>query len=113
MIYINNKEKLEKIKLEKNNFYVVADFDKTITEGSSNSTWKVLTDANDIGEEYNQKRTALYNHYRPIEIDSSISDEEKSQAMSEWWEAHIKLFYEYGLKDDGIKKRDRKWRVKI
>ncbi len=103
MIYINNKEKIKNIKLEKNNFYVVADFDKTLTDGNSYSTWKVLADSNEIGEEYTKKRTDLYNYYRPIEINNNISDEEKSKAMSEWWEAHINLFYEYGLKEDGIK----------
>ena len=38
MIYINNEEKIKNISFEKDNFYVVADFDKTLTEGTSNST---------------------------------------------------------------------------
>lgn len=104
MIYINDKQKIENIKLEKDNFYVVADFDKTLTEGNSNSTWAVLSNANELGEEYAKKRKDLYNYYRPIEIDSNISDEEKSEAMSDWWRAHINLFFEYGLKEDSIKK---------
>lgn len=103
MIYINNERKVEEIKLTKDNFYVVADFDKTLTEGSSVSTWAVMANANKVGEEYTIKRTALYNKYRPIEIDSTISDEEKSKAMSEWWQAHINLFYEFGLKEQAIK----------
>lgn len=103
MIYINNEQKLKDIKLEKDNFYVVADFDKTLTEGSSNSTWAVMANANQVGEEYKERRTALYNKYRPIEVDSSISDEEKSKAMTEWWKAHINLFYEYGLQEIAIK----------
>lgn len=103
MIYINNEQKIKEIKLEKDNFYVVADFDKTLTEGSSVSTWAVMANANKVGEEYTRKRTALYNKYRPIEIDSTISDEEKSKAMTEWWQAHINLFYEYGLKEQAIK----------
>ena len=45
MIYINNEEKLKRINLKKDNFYVVADFDQTITEGSSNSTWGVMANA--------------------------------------------------------------------
>lgn len=104
MLFINNKEKLEKITLEKDNFYVVADFDKTITKGNSNSTWAVMANANEIGEEYTKKRTDLYNHYRPIEIDVNLSDEKKSEEMSNWWKAHINLFYEYGLKEESIKK---------
>lgn len=103
MIYINNKEKIDRLNLKENSFYVVADFDKTLTEGSSNSTWGVMANANQVGIEYKEKRTALYNKYRPIEIDQSISDEEKSFAMTEWWQAHINLFYEYGLKQEAIK----------
>lgn len=102
MIYINNKEKIEKF--NKDNFYVVADFDKTLTEGSSNSTWGVMANAGELGEEYTRKRTELYKHYRPIEIDVTLSDEEKSKFMEEWWKAHINLFYEYGLREENIKK---------
>ena len=104
MIYINNEEKVKKIKFEKDNFYVVADFDKTLTEGNSNSTWAVMANSNQLGEEYSKKRNALYEKYRPIEIDMTLSDEDKSCAMTEWWKAHISLFKEYNLKQDDIKK---------
>ena len=103
MIYINNEEKIEKINLEKDNFFVVTDFDKTLTEGSSVSTWAVMANANKVGEEYTRKRIELYNKYRPIELDETINDEETSKAMSDWWQAHINLFYEYGLKEQAIK----------
>lgn len=102
MIYINNKEKLNEIKLNKDNFYVVADFDKTITEGYSISTWGVMANARNVAPDYTQRRTALYNHYRPIEIDSTISDEEKSKEMADWWNAHIALFYEYELREESL-----------
>ena len=42
MEYINHKEKLKDIKLHKNNFYVMIDFDRTITEAQSISAWRVL-----------------------------------------------------------------------
>ena len=102
MIYINNKQKLENIKLTKNNFYVIADFDKTITEGFSVSTWGVMAHAKNIALDYTQRRAKLYNHYRPIEIDSTISDEKKSHEMLNWWNAHISLFYEYELKEKSL-----------
>lgn len=104
MIYINNEEKVKNIKFEKDNFYVVADFDKTLTEGNSNSTWAVMANSNQLGEEYSKKRKALYEKYRPIEIDMTLSDEEKSAAMTDWWKAHINLFKEYNLKENDIKK---------
>ncbi len=102
MIYINNKEKIETF--NKDSFYVVADFDKTLTAGNSNSTWGVMANAGELGEEYSRRRTELYNHYRPIEIDVNLSDEEKSKFMEEWWKAHINLFYEYGLHEENIRK---------
>ena len=58
MIYINNQEKISRINLAENDFYVVADFDRTLTEGSSDSTWGVFANANQVGEEYRQRRTA-------------------------------------------------------
>ena len=103
MIYINNQDKIDKIKLNSNDFYVVADFDRTLTEGASDSTWGIFANANQVGKEYKEKRTALYNKYRPIEIDPNISEEEKSKAMTEWWQLHINLFYEYGVKEEAVK----------
>ena len=35
MEYINHKDKLKDIKLDKNNFYVMIDFDRTITKAQS------------------------------------------------------------------------------
>lgn len=110
MIYINNKEKIEKF--NKDNFYVVADFDQTLTEGNSYSTWAVMANAGALGEEYTRRRTELYKHYRPIEIDVNLSDEEKSKYMEEWWKSHINLFYEYGLKEENIKKSLKKGSLK-
>lgn len=97
MIYINNNEKVQNLKLDKNNFYVVADFDQTLTKGSSPSTWEVTANEEQLGEEYIKKRDDLYNYYRPIEISRNISDDEKSKLMSKWWKQHINLFFEYGL----------------
>lgn len=103
MIYINNQEKVNKLKFSNDSFYVVADFDRTLTEGASDSTWGVFANANQVGEEYKIKRTALYKKYRPMEIDPTLSEDEKSKAMTEWWQAHINLFYEYGVKEDAVK----------
>lgn len=103
MIYINNQEKIDRLNLNSSDFYVVADFDRTLTEGASDSTWGIFANANQVGEEYKERRTALYNKYRPIEIDPNISEEEKSIAMTEWWQLHINLFYEYGVKQEAVR----------
>lgn len=41
MKYINQK-KIDKIKLSKDNFYILIDFDRTLTKGNSISCWRVL-----------------------------------------------------------------------
>ena len=112
MVYINNKEKLNKIKLNKDNFYVVADFDRTITEGLSISTCGIMASAENMDSTYSEKRMALYNYYRPIEINNTISEEEKALEMSNWWNAHIKLFYEYKLKEEILKNALLKCKLK-
>ena len=102
-VEIVNKEKIDNFDFDINNLYVVADFDKTLTRGDGESTWGVLSKANDMGEEYFKKRTALYEKYRPMEIDETLPYDIKSQKMDEWWKSHINLFYEYGLKEVFIK----------
>lgn len=105
MEYINNQEKLERVKFTNpEDYYIIADFDKTLTEGKSISTWGVVANSNKDNTEYHKRRNELYEYYRPIEIDSTISDEKKSEYMSEWWKRHVGLFFEYGLKEEFIKK---------
>ena len=103
MIYINSKDKIKNINLEDNNYYVVIDFDKTLTSGESVTSWGLTAKSNGIGPDYTEKRMALFNKYRPIEIDPNISEEKKSIAMTEWWQLHINLFYEYGIKEQAVK----------
>ena len=112
MIYINNSPKLEKINLKQDNFYVVADFDRTITAGDSISTWGIMSQIKDIEKDYQKERLALYNHYRPIEIDNTISEEEKSREMSNWCNEHINLLYKYDIREYMLKEVVREGNLK-
>lgn len=80
---MNNKEELFK------DYYILADFDRTITKSSSKTSWSILAESGLLDENYVKARKELYNYYRPIEIDSNISDEEKSKYMMEWYIKHI------------------------
>ena len=130
MNYINKPEKLKEIKLDNNNYFVVADFDRTITAGDSESTWGSISKAGVLPKEYNKKRQELHSKYRPIEIsiskagvlpkeynkkrqelhskyrpieiDTTIEDNIKSKYMNEWFKTHINLFYEYGITEQAI-----------
>ena len=61
MIYINSKDKIKNINLEDNNYYVVIDFDKTLTSGESVTSWGLTAKSNGIGPDYTEKRMALFN----------------------------------------------------
>jgi len=105
---IVNSKKIEEFDFDPEKLYVVADFDKTLTRGDSVSTWGILSKADNMGEEYKQRRDALFEKYRPMEIDETLPFEVKSQKMDEWWKGHIGLFYEYGLKEEFIKNAVKK-----
>ena len=102
MNYINKPEKLKEIKLDKDNYFVVADFDRTITAGDSESTWGSISKAGVLPKEYNKKRQELHSKYRPIEIDTKIEYNIKFKYMDEWCKTHINLFYEYGITEQAI-----------
>lgn len=78
-----------------NNIYVVADFDRTITKGNSKTSWSILANSNLVPKSYIEERQALYNYYRPIEIDENMDFELKSSLVKEWFRKHIELFVKY------------------
>lgn len=107
-VLITNPEKLTE-KIEKfqrgglESIHVLADFDKTLTRAYHGdkafpSVISLLRDGNHLTADYAEKAHAFYNHYRPIEIDFSISVEEREKGMEEWWAKHIELLIESGLK---------------
>lgn len=62
MKYINSN-KLNKIKLDKENFYVVIDFDRTLTKGGSISGWRVLYYSDLLGDDFKQKYDEIHDKH--------------------------------------------------
>lgn len=85
------------------NLYVVADFDRTITNGSSKTSWSILSESPLVPKEYKKERQEFYDYYRPIEIDESLDYEYKSSKMKEWYEKHISLFVKYKITEEIFK----------
>ncbi len=88
---------------------VVADFDGTITqkviwEKVIPSLISILRNEGLLDEDYSNRAKALYNKYGVIEKDSNYSEEEKFQAMLNWWKEHFELLKEKGLTKDYIDK---------
>jgi len=92
---INNKNL--SFPLKASNIYVVADFDKTITDGTSESSWSVFAHSELFPDTYSKERKQLFNYYRPIELDENFDPKEKQRLMEEWTLNLLKLFKKYDI----------------
>ncbi len=100
MEYIN-REKIENIKLTKENMYVLLDFDRTITSYESLDSWSIASMAADKGCQTEVDK--LYDKYRPIEMEYNIPYEEKYKKMEEWYNSCMNLYYKYHLNKHKLK----------
>ncbi|KAA0034636.1 hypothetical protein IC582_022822 [Cucumis melo] len=84
---------------------VIADFDATLTrywiDGCRGQTSHGLLKQGN--PEYDTKRDELYKYYHPLEYSPTISIEEKTKLMEEWWGKSHSLLIEGGLTFDAIK----------
>lgn len=111
MIFIK-EDALNRIKdWTDDSIYVLTDFDRTITVGSSSSSWSILSKSNMVPKEYVLERQSLYDYYRPYEIDESLDYDTKNRLMTEWWNKHIGLFIKYKLSEEVINNAARNLRV--
>ncbi len=104
---ITNQEKLEQIKSEMKkggveSLHILADFDRTLTKMFVNGkkVWSllgVLRETDIMPQEYKNKAQELFNYYHPLEIDSSLTKEEKKKLMDEWWIKAFNLMIEFGF----------------
>ncbi len=96
MIYIN-EEKIKNIHLNSNNFYVIMDFDNTITTTNGVDSWTILQNHTIMNPQFEKDSLLLYEKYGPFELDYSIDDVTKSNYMKEWYSSVMDLAYSYGL----------------
>lgn len=108
---IKNVDEKNLIVTDWNDCYVVADFDRTITNGSSKTSWSILAASDLVPKEYADERNALYEIYRPIEIDPDMPIAMKSQKVKEWFQLHINLFIKYGIREELFEKAARDLRI--
>jgi len=88
-------------------FHVIADFDRTLTKAFAEGkpTVSLITRLQNgfFPPEYAERSNIFFNTYHPIEIDSTVSLEEKKKAMEKRREKQFNLMLEYGLTRDIIK----------
>jgi len=92
-----NTKKLNQVKLTKDDYYVVLDFDKTITSKSSLDSWMAVADFEVLGKTCEKEWEQLNAKYEPIELDYTLDSEVKRKLMVEWYEKSMDLLYQHKL----------------
>lgn len=114
MFYINNN-KLDTVNLTDNNFFVIMDFDRTITTIDSMGSWSVFENPNFVNPKFKEDSNSLIEKYYPYELNYSLNKDVKAKYIHEWYVKNMNLFYEYNLtyttmldcvKNSNIKFRD-------
>lgn len=96
MKYINTN-KIENLNISKDNYYVVLDFDKTITNKNSLDSWMAIADFEIYGEEFKKQIEELNAKYEPIELDYTLDDVTKEQYMEQWYQKSMDILYQYQM----------------
>jgi 2-hydroxy-3-keto-5-methylthiopentenyl-1-phosphate phosphatase len=91
MIYINRPINVKKIK------YVLCDFDRTISVSNSPTSWSIFSLSNKASMGFKEETVELFKKYRPIEVNHSLSVEEKKEQMLNWPNEQVLLFAKYGI----------------
>ncbi|MEK6891506.1 MAG: hypothetical protein AABX03_05220 [Nanoarchaeota archaeon] len=104
------RKKIERFKEGgKDKIHILSDFDRTFTIGLINGKTGVsvigqIRAGGYLTPDYPQKANDLFAKYHPIEIDTSISKDEKIIQMSKWWREHFQLIIESNLNKQTISK---------
>lgn len=98
--------KLDRIKAQKD-LQIIADFDMTMTafmvDGQrGKSSHRAVEDSPLFSDDYRSQSKALFNHYYPIEISTTMPAEEKLKHMEEWWGKAHDLMMAQGVKQEHL-----------
>ena len=90
-MYVKRKIKDKLPIIDYDNFYVVTDFDRTITKGNSKTSWSILASSDLVPKEYVKERQELYDYYRPIEIDEEMEKNKNSNVNVDFSQLKYKI----------------------
>ena len=92
------------IDLEEGNFYIVMDFDRTLTTSDSFSSYEIIFNNKTISRPFYNESKLLNDKYEKIEIDSKIDNKTKKIKMKEWLDKSIQLLIKYNISEETINK---------
>ncbi|XP_003964935.1 cytosolic 5'-nucleotidase 3 [Takifugu rubripes] len=111
-VFMRDPQKVQKImqsmvKAGFNTLQVISDFDMTLTRFAYNgkrcpTCHNIMDNSKLISSEGRAKLKELLDTYYPIEIDSSLSVEEKLPLMVEWWTKAHDLLIQQAIKKDHL-----------
>lgn len=101
MVHINTT-KIDKFKNLKDDYYVITDFDHTLTTAKSSASMGIIPKF--LGGECLKQRLKIYEYYRPLELDYTIDLKEKQRIMREWARKSFTLLSNYIKSEEMIKK---------
>ncbi len=97
MIYIHTRKRLNP-----EESFVLTDFDRTLTSFDSTISWGLLEESPLINSNYRKESIALFQQYRPLEINPSIPYREKEVLMEKWWTDTASLLHKYHVYEKTI-----------
>ncbi len=101
MIYIN-EGRLKHFRLNMTNFYVVMDFDMTITIPGSDNSWSILENPDFVDPCLKKEARTLFKQYYTYENDYNLDKYMKTKYMVEWYQKNMDLFFKYNLTYDAL-----------
>lgn len=104
---------INKLKDIKDNFYIVIDFDQTITSKTSANSWSAVIDSIYINKEHRLENQRLYEIYKPIETNDTLDIKYRIDKMDEWYSLILNQFYKYEYNRDIIEKAVKESKLKL
>ena len=104
MIYLSTDINKKTKGWNKDNTYIVSDFDCTITKTESKNSWGMFNTIPGISKMYERERKAVYKEFSPYENDIDISDSKRSEYMNEWTKKHLELIIKYKISEEQVLK---------
>lgn len=100
MLLYNDLERINNVDIK--DFYILTDFDGTITKDKSDSSWASIFKNPKVTNNFVNKCIEIYNYYHKYEIDETISDDKKMKLMNEWYRVNVETLIKFKITEEII-----------
>lgn len=107
-----NQEKLENLKLNTKNFYVLADFDNTITAKECRTSMGLITHSGRFKKGFTEEHEKICNQYK-IKAIAAKKNETKNEMWNKTLGGFFELFKKYGLTKNMLEDIVQKSNIRI